>query len=143
MRTVNTPLKLGEHYLLELSLCDQTLLYDASRAIAAFCHAIHASGLTVLAESSHRFAPHGFSAYTLLAESHASVHAWPEYGYCAIDVFTCNLQLDLAPLFRRLQHDFGARKITLKRMDRNALWDGQAAPHPELATALPAEVAYD
>jgi S-adenosylmethionine decarboxylase len=129
-KTVNTQLKLGEHYLCELSGCNQALLFTSDDAIAVFLHAIRASGLTVLAESAHKFAPHGFSAYTLLAESHASVHAWPEYGYCAIDVFTCNLQLDLDPLFQRLQRDFGAHQMALKRVDRNAQWQGRGARHP-------------
>jgi S-adenosylmethionine decarboxylase len=127
---VNTHLRLGEHYLCELSACDQTLMYASEHAIATFFRAIRESGLTVLAESSHKFAPHGFSAYTLLAESHASVHAWPEYGYCAIDVFTCNLHLDLKPLFRRLEQDFGAGKVEIKLIARNAEWNGQSLRPP-------------
>ena len=149
---MNTQLKLGEHYLCELSQCDTVLLHDADSAIEVFFHAIHASGLTVLAESSHKFAPHGFSAFTLLAESHASVHAWPEYGYCAIDVFTCNLRLDLEPLFRRLQQDFRAANMKLELVDRSARWDGPIADRPgpaevvenaQWSPALPAEVFYD
>ncbi len=127
---MNTWLKLGEHYLFELSDCDQTRLYDADASIARFFQAIRDSGLTVMAESSYKFAPHGFSAYTLLAESHASVHAWPEHGYCAIDVFTCNLHLDLNPLFERLQQDFGAQAATLTRFSR------AARPQPKRPTAL-------
>jgi S-adenosylmethionine decarboxylase len=39
--------------------------------------------------SSHKFSPHGLTAVVLLAESHLSIHSWPEMAYLAIDLFTC------------------------------------------------------
>jgi S-adenosylmethionine decarboxylase len=56
----------------------------------------------------------------LLAESHASLHAWPEHGYCAIDVFTCNLHLDIQPVVQKLQSMFGCERITVRTVDRIA-----------------------
>ncbi|MBC7131415.1 adenosylmethionine decarboxylase [Candidatus Bathyarchaeota archaeon] len=47
------------------------------------------SGLHVLSSSFHQFQPHGVSAIYLLSESHFSIHTWPEYGYVALDIFTC------------------------------------------------------
>jgi S-adenosylmethionine decarboxylase len=38
---------------------------------------------------SHRFEPQGVTGLALLAESHISIHTWPESGYAAVDVFTC------------------------------------------------------
>ena len=37
----------------------------------------------------HRYAPQGVAGVVLLAESHLSIHTWPEHGYAAVDVFTC------------------------------------------------------
>jgi S-adenosylmethionine decarboxylase len=49
-----------------------------------------AAGATVLASNLHDFGEgHGVTGVVLLAESHISVHTWPEYGYAAIDVFMC------------------------------------------------------
>lgn len=46
-------------------------------------------GLNVISSTFHQFQPHGVSGVYLLAESHLSVHTWPEYGYVALDIFTC------------------------------------------------------
>ena len=44
---------------------------------------------TLLDISSHKFQPHGVTAVALLAESHISIHTWPENGMAVCDVFTC------------------------------------------------------
>ncbi len=51
--------------------------------------AARASGSKVVGENFHQFFPYGFSAMVLLAESHISLHFWPEFNYLAIDIFTC------------------------------------------------------
>jgi S-adenosylmethionine decarboxylase len=113
-------LKLGEHFVCDLSDCDPALLLDSERARERFTQAIRESGLTVVSEGFYKFSPHGFTCFLLLAESHASLHAWPEHSYCAIDVFTCNLQLDIDPLVRKLQDLFGCERITVRAVDRVA-----------------------
>jgi S-adenosylmethionine decarboxylase len=44
---------------------------------------------TVLGNSFHQFSPQGVSGVVVIAESHLSIHTWPELGYAAVDVFTC------------------------------------------------------
>jgi len=44
---------------------------------------------TLLNISSYKFDPHGVTAVALLAESHISIHTWPENGMAVCDVFTC------------------------------------------------------
>lgn len=117
---MNTSLQLGEHLICDLSGCNREILFDSDRSYALFSSAVRESGLTVLDEGYYKFSPHGFTCFLLLSESHASVHAWPEHGYCAIDVFTCNLGMDLTPLIERLKTDFGAESCSLRRVDRNA-----------------------
>jgi S-adenosylmethionine decarboxylase len=56
----------------------------------------------------------------LLSESHASLHAWPEYGYCAIDLFTCALGKDLLPLIQNIKNALGADNFSLRKLDREA-----------------------
>jgi len=48
-----------------------------------------ASNSTVVGKTFYKFKPYGFSAAVLLAESHISLHYWPEHDYLAIDIFTC------------------------------------------------------
>lgn len=117
---MNTSLHLGEHIIFDLSGCNQEILLDSDRSYQLFSNAVRASGLTVVDEGFFKFSPHGFTCFLLLSESHASVHAWPEYGYMAIDLFTCNLGKDLTPLLERLKNDFGAASYSLKELDRYA-----------------------
>jgi S-adenosylmethionine decarboxylase proenzyme len=65
------------------------VLDDVARiraAVVQACADIEATPMQVVA---HRFAPQGVTATVVIAESHLSIHTWPEHGYAAVDVFTC------------------------------------------------------
>lgn len=79
----------GTHCILELYGCPATVLNDAQRIQHALREASRVADSTLLGEIHHAFQPHGVTALALLAESHISVHTWPETGYAAVDVFTC------------------------------------------------------
>ncbi len=113
-------IKLGEHFICDLSDCDRALLLDSDRSRELFTEAVRDSGLTIVSEGFYKFSPHGFTCFLLLAESHASLHAWPEYGYCAIDLFTCSLAMDIRPLVEKLQALFGSEVCTVRNIDREA-----------------------
>ncbi len=125
-------LKLGEHYICDFSHCDRELLLDSERSHALFSQAVRASGLTVVDEGLYKFSPHGFTSFLLLAESHASLHAWPEYGYCAVDIFTCNLSLDVMPLIESLRRVFGAQNVEIRKVERVASVENVLMPEPSL-----------
>jgi S-adenosylmethionine decarboxylase len=79
----------GTHCILELYDCPEYLLNDVVFIKQALQTAAQHAQSTLLDEVSHEFSPHGVTALALLAESHISVHTWPELGYMAADVFTC------------------------------------------------------
>ena len=117
---MNATLKLGEHFIFDLSNCNQEILLDGEKSYSLFAQAVRESGLTVVDEGFYKFSPHGFTCFLLLAESHANLHAWPEYGYCAIDLFTCAIGKDMMPLIMRIKEMFGADKFSLRKIDRDA-----------------------
>ena len=84
---------LGKHLLLELNDCDPKLLNDISFIREVMLAAANESGATVLGESFHQFSPQGVSGVILIAESHLSVHTWPEHGYAGADIFTCGTRV--------------------------------------------------
>jgi S-adenosylmethionine decarboxylase len=131
---LNETIKLGEHYIYDLSNCNRETLHDSELSYSLFAQAVRASGLTVINEAFYKFSPHGFTCFLLLSESHASLHAWPEYGYCAIDLFTCALDKDLTALIEELKDIFGAESASLRSLDRAAELTPEAAgfpPEPE------------
>ena len=79
----------GKHCILELYDCDSSKLNDESFLRATITDAAKRAGATLLNLITHRFEPQGVTGLALLAESHISIHTWPEAGYAAVDVFTC------------------------------------------------------
>jgi S-adenosylmethionine decarboxylase len=57
--------------------------------LKAMDEAVKASGASILNRTFHIFPPNGLTAVYLLSESHASIHTYPEYGACFVDLFTC------------------------------------------------------
>jgi S-adenosylmethionine decarboxylase len=84
----------GRHLLLTLSGCPPQLLDDQAGLEELVRRAAAATGATVLQVSSHQFAPQGVTALALLAESHASLHTYPERGLAFWDCFTCGAACD-------------------------------------------------
>ncbi|MFQ5455894.1 MAG: adenosylmethionine decarboxylase [Nitrospirota bacterium] len=80
---------LGIHLLLELKDCNSQILNDLKKVEDILIGAAKESKATIVETSFHKFRPFGISGMVIIAESHLSIHTWPEYGYAAIDVFTC------------------------------------------------------
>ena len=80
---------MGHHILVSLYGISFRLLDDIDGIRAAFEEAVEACGATVLNRFSHKFQPQGVTIVYALAESHISIHTFPENGSCAIDVYTC------------------------------------------------------
>ncbi len=80
---------LATHVHLELWGVDPKLLDDPQRLEQGLLEAAAAAKVTVLGTVKHHFTPHGASVVVLVAESHLSIHTWPEHGYAAADLLTC------------------------------------------------------
>jgi S-adenosylmethionine decarboxylase len=80
---------LGIHLLLELRACNPALLNDLEFIRQALKDTAQEVGATVVGESFHRFSPQGVTGILAIAESHISIHTWPELEYAAADIFAC------------------------------------------------------
>jgi spermidine synthase len=79
----------GSHVLADISGSTSSLLNDGPQLEQLLVHAAQAVGATVLSRHHHAFAPHGVTAVVVLAESHISIHTWPEWGGATLDAYTC------------------------------------------------------
>ena len=79
----------SKHLLLELYRCDCEKLNDESFLRCILNRAAKLANAKVLNLISNKFEPQGVTAIALLAESHISIHTWPESNYSAVDIFTC------------------------------------------------------
>jgi S-adenosylmethionine decarboxylase len=85
---------LGKHIVCELSGCDPVSLSDVAGIHAMMIGAAKAARATIMESAFHRFEPQGVSGTVILAESHLSIHTWPEKGYAAMDFYTCGDHTD-------------------------------------------------
>ena len=79
----------GRHLILDLYGCDQELLDNYDELERLLQVALNMAGAKILRVFGEKFQPQGVTLLALLAESHASIHSWPELGYAAIDLYTC------------------------------------------------------
>jgi S-adenosylmethionine decarboxylase len=85
---------LGRHIVCELSGCDPVILTDVDGIHSMMVSAAKAARATIMESAFHRFEPQGVSGTVILAESHLSIHTWPEKGYAAMDFYTCGDHTD-------------------------------------------------
>lgn len=86
--------RLGRHVLAEFCGCDRNLLNDRPAMERILGEAARRADATIVDMVFHQYNPHGLSGVVVIAESHISIHTWPEYGYAAADFFTCGEQVD-------------------------------------------------
>lgn len=112
---------LGNHLIIELYECDQELINDAQGVEDALIQAVKISGAKMVQSVIHKFNPHGISGVIVIEESHFSVHTWPEYGYCALDIFTCGDEIDYYSALKYLKEVFQAKNLSVTEMKRGLI----------------------
>ena len=110
----------SKHLLLELYRCNCEKLNDESFLRCTLNRAAKLANATVLNLISNKFEPQWVTAIALLAESHISIHTWPESNYSAVDIFTCgqNMMPELASQY--LIDSLMAKEHSLRVIERNA-----------------------
>jgi len=119
---------LGRHLLLELYDCNPEALDDVDEITNTMTQAALASGATILKIEFHKFAPIGVSGMIIIAESHLSIHTWPEYKYAACDVFTCGDKIDPYLAVDYLVSRLDAKSSSIIEMKRGILRDQKYQP---------------
>ncbi len=114
----------GTHLIIELQ--GGRGLDDADRMARALRDCVSACGAELLHLHLHRFAPQGLTGVAVLAESHITVHSWPEIGYGAFDVFMCG-SADPRPAVEVLRAAFQAEQIEVTEIARGPVAAGDVA----------------
>ena len=109
----------SKHLLLELYGCDYKKLNDESFLRCALNRAAKLAKATVLNLISNKFEPQGVTAIALLAESHISIHTWPESHYSAVDIFTCGQNMNPELASQYLIETLKAEEYFLRVIERN------------------------
>ncbi len=109
---------LGRHLLCEFYDCPSTILNDAGRVQGYMHRAAAGMGATIVEEVFHTFSPHGVSGVVVIAESHLAIHTWPEYGYAAVDIFTCGPSMEPGRAIEMLAGFLSAGRQSVREIPR-------------------------
>ena len=109
---------LGRQILVELYDCDAEVLNDVQSVETIVMDATKASGASIISYDFHKFSPHGVSGTIVIAESHVAIHTWPEYGYSAVDIFTCGETIDPWVIHEMIKQAFRSKNTSSMELKR-------------------------
>jgi S-adenosylmethionine decarboxylase len=112
---------LATHILVELYEGDPECLDNAGLIETEMVKAAEMINATIISSHAHNFEPHGVSAVVIIAESHLTMHTWPEHCYAAVDLFICTKKKDPAIAFNHLQRILKAKRISVTEINRGVI----------------------
>lgn len=111
---------LGTHILLDLYGCDPGRLNDLEFLRQMSLEGVRRSGATIMGDHFKQFEPQGVSGIIIIAESHLSLHSWPEFGYMAMDYFTCGSRIDIDAAINYFEESLKPQKVVKSRHSRGS-----------------------
>lgn len=121
---------LGRHIIVELRECKDNVLNDLDEVRDTLVSAAKEARATIVDISFHEFNPFGISGMVVIAESHLSIHTWPEHNYAAVDIFTCGDVIDPGIAASYIVKRFGSKNPSIVEIKRGILDDGTTyVPH--------------
>jgi len=126
---------LGRHVIAELDGCDAELLSDCATVRHLLLEAARRANAKALADETFDFQEGGVSGFVLLAESHISIHTWPEHHYAAIDIYTCGCHTMPEKACSFLADRLRTSQVQMTALDRGV--SGRSGGHEHrMGTAL-------
>ncbi len=109
---------MAEQLFVDLYECDECLLDDMDRIRDIAQEIVSRIGAQIVEECTHKFEPIGVTYIAVITTSHFSIHTWPEYGYAAVDIFSCEEELP-QKLADNLKEAFDAKSVVVNKFMRN------------------------
>lgn len=109
---------LGRHLIAEFYQCPANKLNDVVAIEESMVAAAQQAKATVINSTFHHFAPMGVSGVVVIQESHLAIHTWPEYGFAAVDLFTCGDTVSPWIAMEVLKEKLGAEHVSAIEMRR-------------------------
>jgi S-adenosylmethionine decarboxylase len=107
---------IGRHIILEMWGCQN--LDSVETTECALREMVHALDVNLLDLKVYPFSPVGITGMAIVSESHLVIHTWPEYGYAAVDVFTCGAPRDPQAAVSVLRRYFEPERIGVMEINR-------------------------
>lgn len=109
---------IGHHYIVEASDCDPKIISSVEKVQQILVKAAEIAGAQVWSVLFSKFPPRGVSGVVVISESHISAHTWPEFGYGAMDFYTCGDNVDPEKGLNFAVEAFGASSAHITEITR-------------------------
>lgn len=100
----------AQHIILEI--WDTEYINDLEYLKSVIINSVNAGNFSMVDEVEHKFNPYGYSYVVLLAESHISLHSFPEHNYIAIDIYGCGEKGDVHKSAKYIIEQLKPKKYT-------------------------------
>ena len=110
--------QLGIHVVMDAWGSPAELLNDQCAISKALKDAVELGNAELIKAISHKFTPQGVTALAILAESHAAIHTWPEFGFFAADFFFCGNKCNPYASLNHLKNSLEANEVNTKTLKR-------------------------
>lgn len=107
-----------KHILFKLEGCPFSTLNDEEHIKFCLFHASEASHSKVIKVETQKFVPQGVTGFALLADSHISIHTWPENNVAKCDIFTCNEKCTPYKAVEYMKEAFKATELISQEHER-------------------------
>ncbi|MFH1612172.1 MAG: adenosylmethionine decarboxylase [bacterium] len=112
---------LAQHLLIELFDCNYNAINDVKKVEKVMVEAANIAKATIVKVMFHKFEPLGVSGVVVIAESHFSIHTWPEYKYAAVDLFGCGEKILFDKAIEYIIKNFKPKKVTQLEVKRGII----------------------
>jgi S-adenosylmethionine decarboxylase len=129
---------IGRHLILEMWGCQNLDSVDVAEQ--ALREMVDALDVHLLDLKVYPFSPVGVTAMAIVSESHLVIHTWPEYGYAAVDVFTCGDRREPEAAVPVLRQHYAPDRIQVMEMTRGQI-DLPVRAEAAIGRPVPAGVA--
>lgn len=112
---------LGRHLIVEVFGVNPKLLDDEEKLKEILIQSALEAGGKICGVLFHKFEPQGVTGLVLIAESHISIHTWPEHGYAAMDIFTCGSNVNPWKAFHYSVQELKPRNVNVVEVKRGLI----------------------
>ena len=109
---------LANHQIVEFNDCEESKIDNSDFVREIFLEAAKLGSATVVSECFHEFSPYGITGVLVIAESHISIHTWPEHKYAAVDIFSCGNKVDYNKIIDYLKNKLKCKKCSSRSINR-------------------------
>jgi len=112
-KSCGTRFALGRQVVIDFYDCSTDILLDSNKVKQVFNKSVKLSGAVIIGSHFHNLKTQGVSGVTIIAESHFTIHTWPEYNYAAVDIFTCCSNINVKKAIKSLKNAFHAGSVVV------------------------------